>query len=412
MAKKRSVGIIGGGIVGASCALMLAREGHHVTVFEKDRVGHGCSWGNGAQYNAGSSLPMSYPGVMRQALRWLFDTNGPVRLAPRELPRTFPWLLRFLSTGGQLKNWQTAYDALHALNAQCAGLYRDMLGEPDWNRHFRPNGALHVFRDEALGPLDQIVDGMRSGKGVRFQRISADQVYELEPQLSRIYRRGIFFPDSGHVTSPVALVQALMNRAFALGASVETACVLAVEPGTDRVTLRARSGAQSFDAVVVAAGIASRDIARSLGVTLPLASERGYHITMPDVANAISRPVTDAASAFVATPLSDGLRIVGIAEFDAPDAAPDKGQSRKLLASARAMLPELSVHRVSEWMGVRPSTPDSLPLIDRHPSHHSVFFATGHGHLGISGAPMTAALISDLIAARAPRLSCTPYRLR
>ncbi|WP_027054637.1 NAD(P)/FAD-dependent oxidoreductase [Mesorhizobium erdmanii] len=411
MFDRRTVAVIGGGVVGASCALTLAREGHQVTVFEKDRVGYGCSWGNGAQYNAGSSLPMAYPGVLRQAMRWLTDKNSPVRLAPRELPRTFPWLLRFLSTG-RFENWRPAYDALHALNAQCSSLYKDMLGEVDWNRHFRPNGAMHVYRGDSLGPLDHIVDSMRNEKGVRFQRISFDEVLELEPQLSRSYRRGIFFPDSGHVTSPPGLVQGLMVRAASLGATIQAAAVVGIDPEADRVKLRTHSGVHGFDSVVIAAGIASRDLGRSLGVTLSLASERGYHITMPGVESAISRPVTDAASAIVATPLSEGLRIVGIAEFEAPDAAPTKGQSRKLQVSAQAMLPDLAVGQVSEWMGVRPSTPDSLPIIDRHPRYTSVFFATGHGHMGISGAPMTAALISDLVAARAPRLSCTPYRLR
>jgi D-amino-acid dehydrogenase len=103
---------------------------------------------------------------------------------------------------------------------------------------------------------------------------------------------------------------------------------------------------------------------------------------------------------------------VGIAEFDKPGALPDPRQSKKLQAWAKAMLPDLSVGEVSNWMGVRPSTPDSLPLIDRHPSHPSVLFATGHGHMGITGAPMTAALISDLIAAREPRIAIAPYRLR
>ncbi|RUX06249.1 FAD-binding oxidoreductase, partial [Mesorhizobium sp. M2A.F.Ca.ET.037.01.1.1] len=150
----------------------------------------------------------------------------------------------------------------------------------------------------------------------------------------------------------------------------------------------------------------------SMGISLSLTSERGYHITMPGISGAISRPVTDAESAFVATPLAEGLRIVGIAEFDAPDAPPDERQSEKLLACARTMLPDILVSKVSRWMGVRPSTPDSLPIIGPHPEHPAVLFATGHGHLGVSGAPMTAALISDLIACRAPRVSCAPYRLR
>ncbi|MBY3122490.1 NAD(P)/FAD-dependent oxidoreductase [Rhizobium laguerreae] len=407
----RTVAVVGGGVIGASCALTLAREGYKVTIFERGRVGHGCSWGNGAQFNVGSSLPMAYPGVARQAIKWLVSANGPVHIAPREVPRALPWLFRFLNTG-RMKRWEAAYDALHALNSQCASLYREMLGETDWSRLFRTNGAVHVFRDELAGPLDGIVDAMRREKGVRFQRISAQEVQELEPQLSRAYRRGIFFPDSGQVLSPVGLVEGMMQKAGALGAGVLRATVFAVEPGPDDVTLRTSLGAQVFDYVVIAAGISSQELARSLDVALPLASERGYHVTMRGIANAISRPVTDAASAFVATPLSEGLRFVGIAEFEKPGAAPDPRQSKKLQAWAKTMLPDLAIGEVSDWMGVRPSTPDSLPLVDRHPRHPSVFFATGHGHMGISGAPMTAALISDLIAAREPRIRIAPYRLR
>lgn len=411
MAESRAVAVIGGGVVGVSCALMLAREGHNVTVVEAGRIGHGCSWGNGAQYNAGSALPMAHPGVMWRAMRWFADADGPVRLAPRELPRTLPWLVRFLRTG-RPEAWEAAYTALHALNQPCAVLYHDMLGDTDWRRLFRPNGALHVWRDLTPSALDERVDNLRTKHGVTFERLSADQLRELEPALSRDYKRGIYFPNSGHVTSPLALVEGLMERAAALGVSIQAARVEAVEPSTEGVTLQTSAGPHRYDTVVIAAGITSRDLARSLGVSLWLASERGYHITMPGTFGAISRPVTDAAAAFVATPLDAGLRIVGIAEFDAPDAPRDAKQNKKLQAYARTMLPDISISQVNDWMGVRPSTPDSLPIIGAHPKHASILFATGHGHMGISGAPMTAAIISDIVAGRAPRISSAPYRLR
>ncbi|MER9390121.1 FAD-dependent oxidoreductase [Mesorhizobium sp. M0435] len=411
MAEQRSIAVIGGGVIGVSCALMLAREGHRVTVIEEGRIGHGCSWGNGAQYNAGSSFPMAHPGVLWHALRWLADTKGPVRLAPRELPRTLPWLIRFLRTG-RPKAWKAAYTALHALNAPCAGLYRDMLGNTDWRRVFRPSGALHVWRDASPGALDAMVDSLRARHDVAFERLNAEQLHDLEPALSDNYRRGIFFPDSGHVTSPLALVEGLMDRAAAIGVSIRTAQVEAIEPGTEGVTLQTNTGPHRCDIVVIAAGIASRDFARCLGVSLSLASERGYHITVPGISGVISRPVTDAASAFVATPLNEGLRIVGIAEFDAPDAPRDAAQSNKLQACARAMLPDIPINQVTDWMGVRPSTPDSLPIIGPHPKHAAILFATGHGHMGISGAPMTATIICDLVAGRTPRISWAPYRVR
>ncbi|KLK89602.1 FAD-dependent oxidoreductase, partial [Microvirga vignae] len=311
MAEARTIAVIGGGVIGVSCALMLAREGHRVTVIEEGRIGHGCSWGNGAQYNVGSSFPMAHPGVIWRALRWLADTNGPVRLAPRELPRTLPWLVRFLRTG-RPEAWEAAYTALYTLNAPCAELYRDMLGDTDWKRLFRPNGALHVWRDPSPGALDELTARLRAKHGVAFEKLNAEELRELEPSLSRDYRRGIYFPGSGSVTSPVGLVEGLMERAAALGVATRTARVEAIEPGTDGVTLRTSTGPHRCDAVVIAAGIASRDLARSLGISLSLASERGYHVTLPGLSGAVSRPVTDAASAFVATPLDEGLRIVGI----------------------------------------------------------------------------------------------------
>ena len=411
MAEPRTVAVIGGGVVGVSTALLLAREGHRVTVIDEGRVGHGCSWGNGAQYNIGSSFPMAHPGVIWRVLRWMADSNGPVRVAPRELPRVLPWLVDFLRTG-RPDAWGAAYTALHAINAPCATLYRDMLGEAGWARLFRPSGALHVWRDTAAGALDEVVDRLRTRHGIAFEKLSAEELRRLEPSLSSEYRRGIYFPGSGFVSSPVALVEGLMERAAALGVGTRMARVNAVQPGTGDVTLHTTVGPQRFDTVVIAAGYASRDIARSLGVSLSLASERGYHITVPGETGGIGRPVTDAGSAFVATPIEEGLRIVGIAEFDSPDAPQSPKQISKLVACARAMLPDMPIPSVTEWMGIRPSTPDSLPIIAAHPKHPGVLFATGHGHMGISGAPMTAALIADLVAGRAPQINCAPYRVR
>ncbi|QRM32249.1 FAD-binding oxidoreductase [Microvirga sp. VF16] len=411
MAEPHKIAVIGGGVIGVSCALMLAREGHRVTVIEEGRIGHGCSWGNGAQYNVGTSLPMAYPGVMRQALRWLADAKGPVRLAPRDLPRNIPWLVRFLRTG-QPKAWEAAYTALHALNAPCAALYRDMLGDIGWERVFRPSGALHVYRDPAPGALDERIAYLRAIHNAAFEKVNAEEIRELEPNLSTGYQRGIFFPGSGFIDSPLKLVETLMERATASGATTLEARVRSIEPGTDAVTLHTSAGPQRYDAVVIAAGIASRELAKPLGISLSLASERGYHIALPGISGLINRPVTDTGSAFVATPLAQELRIVGIAEFDTANALPDDRQSEKLLTGARSMIPNLHVESVRRWMGVRPSTPDSLPIIGAHPRHPCVLFATGHGHMGLSGAPMTAALVSDLVAGRAPRVSCIPYRVR
>jgi D-amino-acid dehydrogenase len=286
------------------------------------------------------------------------------------------------------------------------------MGDQDWKRVFRPVGALHVYRDAAPGALDEQIARLRHSHKAAFETVSAGEIRDLEPRLSKEYRRGIYFPGSGYVDSPLTLVETLMGRAAALGVTTEAARVLGVQPADAGVDLRTGNGARRFDAVVISAGIASRDLAEPLGVSLPLASERGYHVAFPGISGAIKRPVTDTGSAFVATPLADELRIVGIAEFDKADAPANDSQSEKLLACARAMMPGIEIGKVQRWMGVRPSTPDSLPIIAAHPRHSGILFATGHGHLGISGGPMTAALVADLVAGRPPRLPISPYRLR
>lgn len=408
MVDRREIAIIGGGLIGVSSAVVLAREGHSVTIFEQDSIGHGCSFGNGAQYNAGSSLPMTHPAILWRAARWMFDSRGPIRVAPAELLRNASWFIRFINAG-RMANWSAAYAALHDLNKPCAGLYREMLGDDEWVRLFRPTGALHVWRS---GGPDDLTVRLRAAHGVNVSRVDAGELRDLEPALSGDYRFGLYFPDSGFVASPLALVERLCARAVSYGAAVQRSRVRAVVPGTDQVVLETEAGRHNCDVAVVAAGYASRRIARSLGLSLALVSERGYHIAIPDTDGGVTRPVTDAASAFVATPVAEGLRFVGIAEFDSDTAPPNGSQGDKLIACARDMLPSLQISEVQRWMGVRPSTPDSLPIVGPHPAHPNILFATGHGHMGISGAPMTAALISDLVARRPPRLPCAPYRPR
>jgi glycine/D-amino acid oxidase-like deaminating enzyme len=406
-----TIAVIGAGIVGASTALLLSRDGHCVTVLEQGQVGHGCSWGNGAQYNIGSTLPMAYPGVISQALRWLGSGSGPVKIAPRQLLSTLPWFWRFFRSG-RPEAWEAGYAALHALNAPCVDLYRDMLGESDWSTIFRPNGALQVWRRTSTSNFDLAAERLRTATDVPFQKLDKNQLRELEPNLTKAYSGGLFFPGSGSIGSSSGLVEALMVKAIAAGAQLRTARVRTIERGDSGPTLWLDAGAERFDRVVIAAGYESRNLARNLGVSLPIASERGYHVTIPGLSGAIGRPVVDGDLASVATPIDEGLRVVGVAEFAEPDSAVDRRHIDGLLVSLREMIPGISFDDFKEWVGVRPSTPDSLPIIDQHPRDPKILFATGHGHMGISGAPMTAALVSDLLAGREPRIPTAPYRTR
>jgi len=406
--KRRRIAVMGAGLAGAGCAVALARDGHDVTLIDQGQPGHGCSFANGAQYNAGSSLPMTHPGVVMQAARWFTKADGPVRFNLRDLPQFVPWFIQFILTGRPAA-WRNAYHALHALNAPCAGIYRGFLGEAEWQRLFRPRGALHVWRSG--GPGDEAM-AMRAERGVAVDVLNAADIQTLEPALSRDFVRGLYFRDSGHVVSPIALVEALVAAAIGRGVTLRQARISGISLQDDAVTLRSDAADMTFDGVVVAAGFAMRQIAKTLGVSLPIASERGYSVTLPHAAGLVSRPVTDASSAFVATPIADGLRVVGIAEFADANRPPSPAAPKQLVASVSAMVPGLDVRDVHSWIGVRPSTPDSLPVIAAHPKAPHVIFAGGHGHMGISGAPMTAELVASMVSGRPAPIPLEPYQNR
>lgn len=402
------IAVIGAGLVGASCTVALARDGYNVTLIDQGSPGHGCSFANGAQYNAGSSLPMSHPSVVIQAATWFTQANGPVRFSLTGFPRLAPWLVQFVRAGRPAV-WREAYRALHALNVSCAQLYQDLLGPSEWRRLFRPNGALHVWRSG--GPSTQSL-ALRAELGVAVQVLNAAEIHDLEPALTHDFICGLFFPDSGHVVSPVGLVKALVSAAMDRGTVLRQLHITALSIGEDSVILHSVAGDMPFDGVVVAAGFDTRAIATSVGVSLPITSERGYSVTLPHAGGVLSRPVTDASSAFVATPVADGMRVVGIAEFAETHRPPSEAAAIQLVTSVEAMVPGIRTEGLYSWMGVRPSTPNSLPVIAAHPRASRILFAAGHGHMGISGAPMTAELVAALVAGRRTPLDMTPYRIR
>lgn len=411
MARPKRVAVIGAGVVGASCALALIREGASVTVFDQSPIGHGCSFGNGAQYNIGTALPMAYPGVIKQGFRWMFDKDGPVSISWLNLPKNLQWFYGFYRTS-QYENWATAYEHLHALNSPCVDLYRNLLGAPAWDMISRASGALHVWRSPSNGPLDSVIRQLREARNVPFEQLNAQEIRELEPALSKDFKRGIFFPGSGYVVSSLGLVETIMDVAMSLGAKFHQGRINVITPFAQGVDVQIGSSTQQFDTVVVAAGYATKAIASELGVKMTMTSERGYHVTFPEITSGVNRPVTDAESAVVATPVSEGLRIVGIADFNLEYAEPDLRHTEKLITKARSLFPEFEFKDAERWMGIRPSTPDSLPIIDRHPRHRNLLFATGHGHMGISGAPMTGALIADMVYGRQPRIKMDAFALR
>jgi D-amino-acid dehydrogenase len=404
------IAVIGAGIVGVSCALHLQRDGHDVTLIDPRAPGTATSFGNAGAIVTGAVVPLSTQGLWRDMPRILFDRDSAVRLRWRYLPRLTPWLIRFLPAGRHARVGAIA-DALQPLVSRAYDAHREMITWSAADGLVRPVGWLKVYETEAAFAATRDDRELMLARGVRLEILGPDDIRQLEPSLARRYVKGLFEPGCGFVASPYKLVQAHAAQFQSLGGSIAQERVRGVQPMDGGVRLDCELGFRDFVAVVVAAGAWSKELARQVGDRVMLDTERGYHLNLePGEAGELRRPVVFAERGFVLAPMLDGIRLTSGVELAGLHAPPDFSRIRRLVPAAREALPGLTGSVTREWLGYRPTTPDSLPVIGRSPHCDAVFYAFGHQHLGLTLGPLTGRLVAALVAGRQPGLDLAPYR--
>jgi D-amino-acid dehydrogenase len=399
--------VIGAGVVGLGCAFHLRKDGHAITVVDRDPEGDKASFGNAGGIGITEVVPAGVPGVFWRVPGWLLDPLGPLALRPGHAPRLIPWLLRF-SRSAAPREVARISAALAALNLR---VYEDlvpMLATTGLSGELFRKGALSVYESDAGFERDRAEWTLKRSLGIETAEISGDEARKMEPALGPIVRRAIVTPQWGHVTDPKRIVDGVRHWLMANGVGFERGEVSDLTAGS--VTL-ADGRTLSAGKIVIAAGAWSGLLARGIGDRVLLESERGYNTTLPAPGVALEREVIFAERKFTATPLSCGLRIGGAAEFAGLTAPADYRRSRALVTLARRYLPELRTDGGTEWMGHRPATPDSLPVIGRSPRHPGVLYAFGHGHVGLTLAATTGRIIADLVAGRPSIVDLAPYSI-
>lgn len=410
---RKSIGVVGAGIVGVCTALMLQRRGFKVTIIDPNPPGEGASFGNAGCFNGSSIVPMSMPGNLTSVPKWLLDPMGPLSIRFSYLPTIMPWLVRFLLAGRTSRVKEQAR-ALRSLLKTTVPLITSLAEEAGAGHLVRHEGHLYVYRTEADFAKDRGGWELRRVNGIKSRVLDAAALRDFDPNLSHAFTTGVLVEENGHTINPQGLVTHLFQRVIANGGEFVSARVVGFEiEGRALKGITTTDGVLAFDAAVVAAGAFSKSLAASLGDSIPLDTERGYHIVIKDPEVTPRIPTTDASGKFIATPMEMGLRVGGTVEFAGLEAEPNWKRAHVLYTHARNLLPGLtpatSEDRYSKWMGFRPSVPDSLPVIGRAHRTPDVVYAFGHGHLGMTGAPMTATLVSELLAGDKTSIDITPF---
>ena len=410
----RTVAIVGAGVVGAATALALAAQGYLVTVIDHGEIGAGTSSGNAGGIVTGAVTPTATPGVLRSIPSYIFDPNGAAVLRPAYFLQVLPWLLRFIEAGRPARVSSIA-QALEPLVAKAMQAHLALADLSAARELIRPVGWLKVYKSDAGFAETALERELMMRHGVNFSILNAFEVADLEPQLNRdAYTRGVFQPDSGFVNYPTALTQAYFEGARQRQAQYIQESVLEVRPTEGGgISVKTEKSTRQFDAVVIAAGAWSKQFAKQIGDKVSLDTERGYHISFGSTGGELlRRPVGFPERHCVLSPMHDGISLVSGDELAGLRAPPDYRRIRAMAPFARSVLPGLAEQAIQrEWMGYRPSTPDSLPVIGRSPSCKNVFYAFGHGHLGLTLAAVTAQLITGLVKGDADPFDLSPYRI-
>jgi len=407
------VAVIGAGVIGLSIALRLATPGRRVVVIERDRVAAGASRGNAGAYAFSDIQPLASPGILRQAPRWLRDPLGPLSLRPSYLPTIAPWLWRFWRAC-QPARVAASTQAQAALNRLAAAATRRLLTDIGALPLLHEDGNLHLYESDAEWRASLPGWQVRADHGIAFEHAqgsgAAEAMARWQPGLSPGLVAATFVPGWATIEDPLRLVQLLARQCTRAGVRLLRGEAAALVPGPDGPQIRLQGGAAlRAGQVVVAAGAWSHRLAASLGERIPLETERGYNTTLPPGAFALRRQLTFPGRGFVVTPIAGGVRVGGAVELAGLQAPPNFERADVLLGHARRFLPALRTEGGTQWMGFRPSLPDSLPAIGPARDDARVLYAFGHGHLGLTQSAATAEIVQALVDGHAPPLDLRPF---
>ena len=404
-AHQTEIAIIGAGVVGLAIAERLLAEGREVTLIDPNPPGSGASYGNAGTIADYATLPVGTPDVLRNLPSLLFDRNSPLSIRRAALPSLAPWLIRFArqSLPGAARRNAAAIAAL--LEGACP-LWEGLAQRIGGTDILQKRGCLYLYETKAAYRAAHADMTQRRSLGIKVDLIGPEELRQLEPGLPEVEGGAAYFTNAVFMADPGQMVQRL---AHAITAPILPHQITRLERTASGVLLSGDAVQIRARHVVLAAGAHSRALARDAGDRIPLETERGYHVEWDMQMSRITRPTCPTTRGFYLCPMSGRLRVAGTVELGGLTAPPSPHRIDRLVEGARAIFPDLPAPDRT-WMGFRPSLPDSLPVIGPSRGGTDVIHAFGHGHIGLTLAPITARLVADLIAGRTPERDLGPTR--
>lgn len=412
MTQKDDILIIGGGIIGITCAYELSQRGARVTVIDKGEIGFGCSYGNAGWVTPCFAMPLPMPGMLLKSIGWLMDPESPLYIQPSLNPDLFKWLLRFLRSMNKSLMEQSIH-SLVEISKYSLEAYSQLNDQFPNQFNYEKNGLLMVSQTEAGLAAAENERRLVETHGVPGSLLNEDEVHKLEPAIVGSVKGGVYFPKEAHL-EPLSATRTIAEAAIKNGVQIlsNTEVYDFVTDGNKIVEVHTTRGPMRADKIVLATGSWSPGLAKKLKLNIPVLGGKGYSLIVKPLKKQPRIPLMLVERKIAVTPRSNSLRLAGTLELVSPtDYSITSNRVNAILRGSKLFLDMPENPEVLElWRGLRPCTPDGVPVVGFSPRFKNLFISAGHQMLGMQSAPGSAKLAGDLILNEKPIFDPYPFR--
>jgi D-amino-acid dehydrogenase len=401
--------VLGAGIVGVATALHLARRGLAVALVDRHGPGEETSYGNTGIIEGNTVFPPAFPRGLARLAEIAFKRAPDANYHLGFLPRIAPWLLAYRAASRPEQLVETAR-AMRPLFKRAVAEHEELMGDAGAAHLMRKTGWLKLYRSDASFAATTRECALAEQFGIAIRVLDPEAARMLEPALNPVFRHALHMEGATSISDPLALTRAYAARFSALGGVMLTGDARALHRAGARWRIDTAEGPVDAADAVVALGPWSPDLLAPLGIKLPMAVKRGYHLHFRPRGNAsLARPILDADNGYCLAPMQQGIRLTTGAEFADRDAAPTPAQLDRLMPAARELFALGEPVEAKPWMGSRPCFADSRPVIGAAPGQAGLWLCFGHAHWGLTLAAITGRLVADLVSKTAPVVDPAPY---
>lgn len=404
---KKNVVIIGGGAIGLCSAYYLHQAGATVTVIDKGDFGHGSSLHNAGYVCPSHFIPLASPGIISQGLKWMLSPTSPFYMKPRLDPAFISWAWKFKQSC-TAENVRRAAPLLCDLGNASLSLYKEFAQRKDFDFEWTERGLVTLYRTEKAKHHCEEEAEMAWKLGLRAELMNRDELQKLVPEVEMRATGGLYFPDDCHMT-PALFVQGLAQHLKAQGVTMldKTEVTGFMMMGGRIAAIQTPNGTYEADDIVLAGGSWSPNLLRTIDITLPLQAGKGYSVTIPRTENKPLVPLILSEARVAVTSMGGTIRFAGTMELAGVDLSITQRRVDAILNSIHNYFggfQQSDFVGTEPWAGLRPVSPDGVPYIGRFSKCSNLIAATGHAMVGISLAPITGKLVSEIVADQKPSI--------